>query len=42
MNNVFGIKNTEFIIGLKKMTKVVHLATWEARLALAGVVNDDQ
>ena len=40
VNSIFGIKNTEFIIGLKKMTKVVRLATWEARLALAVVHND--
>ena len=47
MNSIFGIKNTEFIIGLKKKTKLVRLATWGARMALvvlwessmAGVVN---
>ena len=30
MNSIFGIKNIEFIIGFKKMTKLVRLATWEA------------
>ena len=48
MNSIFGIKNTEFIIGLKKKrTKLVRLATWGARMALVvlwessmtGVVN---
>ena len=39
MNSVFGIKNIEFIIGFKKMTKLVCLAT-EARMTLAVVVND--
>ena len=40
MNSVFGIKNTEFIIGFKKITKLVCLATWGARMALAVVHND--
>ena len=39
MNSVFGIKNTEFIIGLKKMIKLVCLATWGARMVLAVVVD---
>ena len=42
MNSVFGIKNIEFIIGFKKMTKLVRLSTWGDRLALAVVVDDGQ
>ena len=42
MNTVFGIKNTEFIIGFKKMIKLVRLATWENRMALAVIVDDGQ
>ena len=38
MNNVFAIKNTEF--NFKKMTKVVCLATLDAKSALAVVVDD--
>ena len=40
MNSIFGIKNTECIIGFKKMTKLVRLAMWGARMALVVVVND--
>ena len=40
MNSVFGIKNTEFIISFKKMTKLVCLATWGSRMALVVVVDD--
>ena len=41
MNSVFRIKNIEFIIGLKKMIKVVRLPTLRIRMALAVVDNDD-
>ena len=40
MNSIFGIKNTKFIIGFKKMTKVMCLATKKARLALTVIVDD--
>ena len=40
MNSGFGLKNTEFIIGFKKMIKVVRLVAWEDRLASAVVVDD--
>ena len=51
MNSIFGIKNTEFNTGFKKMTKLVRLARcqWPSfttlaidfkKLPMAGVVND--
>ena len=40
VNSVFGIKNTKFIIGFKKMTKLVRLATLDVKWALAVVVNE--
>ena len=48
LNSIFEIENIEFIINLKKKTKLLRLANWKARMVLIvvwkslmiGVMND--